>query len=93
MRVFLYSLMISALCHFHLVRFIVRFATPRAFDTPPSPPITLRSVFAVRYTRLLLERRTLPDGRHFKVQLRELAFCTLYLIHANAAVSEKLRYS
>jgi len=33
------------------------------------------------------------DGRHFKVQLRELTLCTLYLIHANAAVSEKLRYS
>lgn len=38
----------------------LRFTIPRALDTRILvPPITLRSVFTARYTRLLLERRTL----------------------------------
>jgi len=102
MRVFL-SLMISALCHFHLVRFIVPFAIPLAFDTPPGLPITLRSVFAVRYTRLLLRTPDTMDGRHFKVQLRELSHFARYTsfmptlqyrknfdIHENQIIREKL---
>jgi len=70
------SLMISALCHFHLVRFIVRFVIPRAFDTPPGPQL-LRCFCCALYAFAFRTPDT-TDGRHFRVQLRKLSYFVRY---------------